>query len=225
MSFPYLTVLVLVPAIGAVAVASMVGVRRVVVEAVGIAVSLATLGFSIALTVAMRAGDGRYQFVSHHVWASSIGVSWYVGVDGISVFLVLMAAVLFPIALTGARSRTDARAFTAWMLLLEAACIGSFVSLDLVLFFLFFELTLVPSYFIISGWGFERRAYAAVKFFVYTFLGSAFLLVGIVVLAFLHQHQTGVLTFSLPVLEHTSFSGTTGVLLFLAFTAAFAVKA
>ena len=111
------------------------------------------------------------------------------------------------------------------MLLLEAACIGSFISLDLILFFFFFELTLVPSYFIISGWGYARRAYAAIKFFVYTFLGSAFLLVGILAVAFIHQHQTGVLTFSLPALEHTHFSGTTGILLFLAFTAAFAVKA
>ena len=111
------------------------------------------------------------------------------------------------------------------MLLLEAACIGSFVSLDLILFFFFFELTLVPAYFIISGWGYARRAYAAIKFFVYTFLGSAFLLVGILAVAFIHQHQTGVLTFSLPALEHTHFSGTTEVLLFLAFTAAFAVKA
>jgi len=223
--FPYLTVLVLLPAGGALASALMVGVRREVQELFGIGVALATLGFAIALTVAMKAGDPGYQFVSHHVWASSIGVSWYVGVDGISVFLVLMAAVLFPLALAGARSRTDARAFTAWMLLLEAACIGSFVSLDLVLFFLFFELTLVPAYFIISGWGFARRAYAAVKFFVYTFLGSAFLLVGIVVIAFVHQDQTGVLTFSLPVLEHTHLSSSTGILLFLAFTAAFAVKA
>jgi NADH-quinone oxidoreductase subunit M len=223
--FPFLTVLVLLPAGGALASALMVRVRREVVEGFGIAVALATLGFAIALTVLLHAGDGGYQFVSRHVWASSIGVSWFVGVDGISVFLVLMAAVLFPIALAGARARTDARNFTAWMLLLEAACIGSFISLDLVLFFLFFELTLVPSYFIISGWGFARRAYAAVKFFVYTFLGSAFLLVGIVALAFVHQHQTGVLTFSLPVLEHTSLASSTGILLFLAFTAAFAVKA
>ena len=224
-AFPYLTVLVLLPAGGAVAVAALVKVPRVVSEALGIAVSLATLGLAIAVTVLLHAGDGGFQFVSQHVWAASLGVSWYVGVDGISVFLVLMAAVLFPLALTGARSRTDARTFTAWMLLLEAACIGSFISLDLVLFFLFFELTLVPSYFIISGWGFARRTYAAVKFFIYTFLGSAFLLVGIVVLAFVHQRQSGVLTFSLPALEHTSFSGATGVLLFLAFLAAFAVKA
>ncbi len=224
-AFPYLSVLVLLPAGGALVVGLMVRVRREVTEAVGLAVALATLGFAIALTVALHASDGGYQFVSKHVWASSIGVSWFVGVDGISVFLVLLAAVLFPIALVGARTRTDARAFTAWMLLLEAACIGSFVSLDLVIFFLFFELTLVPSYFIISGWGHARRAYAAVKFFVYTFLGSAFLLVGIVALAFVHQHQSGVLTFSLPVLEHTHLSSTTGILLFLAFTAAFAVKA
>ena len=223
--FPFLTVLVLLPAGGALVTALMVKARREVAEAFGIAVALATLGFAIAATVLLHANDGGYQFVSRHVWAPSIGVSWFVGVDGISIFLVLMAAVLFPIAMAGARARTDARSFIAWMLLLEAACIGSFVSLDLVLFFLFFELTLVPAYFIITGWGFARRAYAAVKFFVYTFIGSAFLLVGIVVLAFVHQHQTGVLTFSLPALEHTTFGSTTGTLLFLAFTAAFAVKA
>ncbi len=225
MNFPYLTVLVLVPAGGALAVALLGRVRREVHELVGIGVSLVTLAFAIALTVALHAGDPGYQFVSHHVWAASIGVSWYVGVDGISIFLVLLAAVLFPLALAGARARSDARSFVGWMLLLEAACIGSFVSLDLVLFFLFFELTLVPAYFLISGWGFERRAYAAVKFFVYTFLGSAFLLVGIVVIAVVHQNQTGVLTFALPVLEHTHLSSATGILLFLAFTAAFAVKA
>ena len=224
-NFPYLTVLVLLPAGGALATALMVRVRREVTEILGIAVALATLAFAIAIAVLLHTDNGGYQFVSQHVWAPSIGVSWFVGVDGISVFLVLLAAVLFPIALAGARARTDARPFVAWMLLLEAACIGSFISLDLVLFFLFFELTLVPAYFIITGWGFSRRAYAAVKFFVYTFLGSAFLLVGIVVLAFVHQHQTGVLTFSLPALEHTSFGSTTGTLLFLAFTAAFAVKA
>ncbi len=78
---------------------------------------------------------------------------------------------------------------------------GSFVALDLVLFFLFFELTLVPGYFLIGGWGFARRGYAAIKFFVYTFAGSAFLLVGILAVAFLHQSQTGVLTFQLPVLS------------------------
>ncbi len=223
--FPYLTFLVLLPAAGALACALLVGVRRRVIEILGLAVSLGTLGFAIGTTVLFEGRSGNYQFVSNHVWAQSLGIRWYVGVDGISIFLVLLVAVLFPIVLAGARTRESPRSFIAWMLLLEAACIGSFVSLDLILFFLFFELTLVPAYFIISGWGYARRAYAAVKFFLYTFLGSAFLLVGILVVAFIHQHQTGVLTFSLPALEHTHFSGTTEVLLFCAFTAAFAVKA
>ncbi|MGH9091168.1 MAG: complex I subunit 4 family protein, partial [Acidimicrobiales bacterium] len=226
--FPYLTFLVLLPACGAAAVVllgALPTVRRGVIEGLGLAVSLATLGFAIGVAVLFHSGQAGYQFVSDHQWAQGLGVRWYVGVDGISLFLVLLAAVLFPIVLAGARTKQDPRSFIAWMLVLEAACLGSFVSLDLVLFFFFFELTLVPSYFIISGWGYARRAYAAVKFFVYTFLGSAFLLVGILAVAFLHQHQTGVLTFSLPALEHTHFSGTTEVLLFLAFTAAFAVKA
>ena len=111
------------------------------------------------------------------------------------------------------------------MLLLEAGCLGSFVSLDLIMFFLFFELTLVPVYFVITGWGFSRRAYAATKFFVYTFLGSAFLLVGIVAVAFIHQRQTGHLTFDLVALTSTHLGLASQVLLFLAFTAAFAVKA
>jgi NADH-quinone oxidoreductase subunit M len=226
--FPYLTVLVLLPAGGALAVVLLGAVRdlpRAVVEWFGIGVSVATLGLAVAVAALFTTTTGGFQFVSDHAWASGIGVRWTLGVDGISLFLILLAAVLFPIVLAGARTRTDARSFVAWMLLLECACLGSFVSLDLILFFFFFELTLVPSYFIISGWGYERRAYAAVKFFVYTFLGSAFLLVGILVIAFLHERQTGVLTFSLQALEHTRFSSAGGILLFLAFTAAFAVKA
>ena len=227
-AFPYLTVLVLLPAGGGLAVAlsgRARGLPRAVVEWFGIAVSLATLGLAIAVAALFSTTTGGFQFVSDHSWATGLGVHWELGVDGISLFLVLLAAVLFPIVLVGARTRTDARSFVAWMLLLECACLGSFVSIDLILFFFFFELTLVPSYFIISGWGYTRRAYAAVKFFVYTFLGSAFLLVGILVVAFVHKEQTGVLTFSLRALEHTHFSSAGGILLFLAFTAAFAVKA
>ena len=123
---------------------------------------------------------------------------------------MVLTAVLFPLTLMGARARRDPRSFVAWVLLLEAACMGSFVSLDLILFFLFFELTLVPSYFLIGGWGYARRGYAAIKFFVYTFAGSAFLLVGVVSIAFIHKSQTGVLTFALPALMHTHLSGTEG---------------
>ncbi len=225
--FPFLTVLVLLPAAGAIVVAAVPS-RRVPSwfhQAAGVAVSVATLGVAVAAAVEFKVGYPGYQLVSSHVWATDLGIRWSLGMDGISLFLVLLTGVLFPLTMLGARVRRDPRAFVGWLLLLEAACMGSFVALDLVLFFLFFELTLVPGYFLIGGWGFARRGYAAIKFFVYTFAGSAFLLVGILAVAFLHQSQTGVLTFQLPALEQTHFSGTEGVLLFIAFTLAFAVKA
>jgi NADH-quinone oxidoreductase subunit M len=225
--FPFLTVLVLVPAIGAAVVALVPrqAVGRWFHEVVGMSVALVTLVIAVTIAFKFKTGDGGYQLVSDHIWAKQLGIHWSLGIDGISLFLVLMTALLFPLTMLGARARRDPRSFVAWVLLLEAACLGSFVSLDLVLFFLFFELTLVPAYFLIGGWGYARRGYAAIKFFIYTFTGSAFLLVGILAVAFLHQSQTGELTFELPALMHTHLSGAEGVLLFGAFTAAFAVKA
>ncbi len=225
--FPFLTVLVLAPAIGAVVVALVPSkaVARHFHEAVGALVGLFTLVLAVVIAGQFKPGFGGYQMVTDHIWAKDLGLHWSLGIDGISLFLVVMSALLFPLALIGAHSHRDPRAFVAWVLVMESACLGSFVSLDLVFFFLFFELTLVPAYFLISGWGYARRGYAAIKFFIYTFAGSAFLLVGILAVAFLHQSQTGVLTFELPALMHTHLSGTEGVLLFLAFTAAFAVKA
>jgi NADH-quinone oxidoreductase subunit M len=226
-AFPFLTVLVLVPAVGAAVVVLVPrqAVNRWFHEIVGAAVALATLVVAVIIAFRFKTGDGGYQMVSDHVWAKQLGIHWSLGIDGISLFLVVMTALLFPLAVLGARARRDPRSFVAWVLLLEAACLGSFVSLDLVLFFLFFELTLVPAYFLIGTWGYARRGYAAIKFFIYTFAGSAFLLVGILAVAFIHQSQTGVLTFELPALMRTHLSGVEGVLLFIAFTAAFAVKA
>ncbi|HEY1830425.1 MAG TPA: NADH-quinone oxidoreductase subunit M [Acidimicrobiales bacterium] len=226
---PFLTLLVILPAAGAVAL-GLLGfykdLNRDVSDAIAIVVSLATLVLAVSTLVAMKVHMGGYQLVTNHIYSgSALGVRWYLGIDGISVFLVLLAGVLFPLVIVIGRHRANSRSYFAWMLLLEAAVMGSFLSLDLIIFFFFFELTLVPSYFIIAGWGHQQRAYAAIKFFLYTFLGSAFLLVGILTLAFIHQSQTHVLTFSLPQLMHTRLSGTTENLLFLSFTAAFAVKA
>jgi NADH-quinone oxidoreductase subunit M len=225
MSFPYLTVIVLLPAGGAVLAALARGRDPRLVRAIGLGTSLATLGFAFAALAAFSSGDAGYQLVSHQEWISQFGISWTLGVDGISLFLMLMTALLVPLALAGAGTSRDPRAFTVWVLVLETACLGSFLSLDLLVFFLFFELTLVPVYFLIGRWGHERRAYAAIKFFVYTFLGSAFLLVGILAVVFIHSGQTGITTFDIRALANTHLSGTASVLCFLAFTAAFAVKA
>jgi NADH-quinone oxidoreductase subunit M len=224
--FPLLTTLVLIPAGGAVVVAAVPRARQRLVQFLGVAFSVAVLGFAVFIAVRFRVGDGGFQMVSQHSWISVFGISWKLGIDGISLFLVLMCAVLFPVALVGGRVKSNPKGFVAWMLLLECACLGSFLALDLFLFFLFFELTLVPTYFIIGGWGHERRGNAALKFFLYTFLGSAVMLIGLLTVVYLHQRSTGHLTFDLVTLSATQpFSSTIGIVLFLAFMAAFAVKA
>ena len=128
-------------------------------------------------------------------WTDSCRSS-LVGVDGFSIFMVCITALLFPIGmLAAARQDHRVKAYTFWFLLLEGVIMGIFLSLDLICFFIFWEAMLVPMYFLISGWGSDRRVYAAMKFFIYTAAGSAFLLASILVLGFLHQNATGNLTF------------------------------
>jgi NADH-quinone oxidoreductase subunit M len=147
------------------------------------------------------------------------------GVDGISLFMVVLTGVLFPLVIVGIDPHHDHKSYLAWMLLLEAGVMGSFLSLDLFLFFVFFEIVLVPMYFLIGGWGYEKRVYAATKFFLYTMAGSAFMLVGIVATAFLARRDTGALTFDLvEIAEKANFATGTGRWLFAAFMIAFAVK-
>lgn len=226
LQLPYLSLLVFLPALAAVAIAALPAAAATLARGVAIAGSVLTLVVAAATTVTFRPGVAGFQMVSAHSWISAFGISWRLGVDGISLFLVLLTAVLFPLAIAAAPQAGRPKSFLGWMMLLEAACLGSFLALDLFLFFVFFELTLVPTYFLIGGWGYARRTGAALKFFIYTFLGSAFLLVGIVAVAVLHQRATGHLTFSLPALAASpGAGGLAGALLFLAFTVAFAVKA
>lgn len=224
-AFPYLTAIILVPVFAAVLVLAIPKDVQRLIRGVAVVASLAVLGITAAVIDLFKSADGGYQMVSNHLWAPGLGISWSVGVDGISLFLVALTALLFPLVFFGVYARKNVKAFAAWMLLLEAGCLGSFLSLDLLMFFLFFEATLIPIYFLMVSWGHEGRNRAAMKFFVYTFLGSAFLLVGAIALAFMHQSQSGVLTFDIRSLVHTHVSGTEGVLLMLAFTFAFAVKA
>jgi NADH-quinone oxidoreductase subunit M len=224
-TFPYIPLLLALPLLGAVGVLLVPKEHKELARWVGISASLATLGLTIAMSVAFSKDDAGFQFVTQHSWASTLGISWITGVDGISLFMVGLSALIVPIALLGANELSRTRSYVAWMLLLETACIGTFVSMDLILFFLFFELTLIPSYFLIVGWGGPRRAAAATKFFVYTFVGSAFLLIGIIYVAYAHDSQAGQWTFSLLSLVGTHFSGLAGILVLCAFTFAFAIKA
>ncbi len=223
----WLTLLILVPAIGAL-LAAAARRREGAAFAVGVTTAVVELVLAIVVTVLYNphvANAGTFDFVGRWVLAAPFGLAYDVGIDGISVFLVLLSAIVLPLALLGARDRRREPAFVGWLLLLTSATVASFVARDLLMFFLAFELTLVPSYFLVAQWGGPQRARAALKFFVYTFAGSAFLFVGMLYVAFAHQHATGgALSFSYAVLQGTVLPRSTQVWLFLAFAAAFAVK-
>ena len=138
----------------------------------------------------------------------------------------MLTGVLFPLVIAGIDPHRDHKRYFGWMLLLEAGMLGAFVSLDLFLFFVFFEIVLVPMYFLIGGWGYDNRVYAATKFFVFTMFGSAFMLVGTIATAVLaSSNGVGHVTFDLvEIADHANFAATTGRWLFFAFAIAFAVK-
>lgn len=224
-AFPILTMLVVLPALGALVVSLISRSRVEWVKLAALITSVATGAMSIWMLVKFPSGSSSFEFVSKHSWISQWGISWHLGVDGISLFLVVLTGVLFPLVIAGIDAHHDEKPYLAWMLLLEAGAMGSFLSLDLFLFFVSFEIVLVPMYFLIGGWGYERRVYAATKFFLYTMAGSAFMLVGIITTAVLARRDTGELTFSvIDIAEKAHFSTATGRWLFVAFAIAFAVK-
>jgi NADH-quinone oxidoreductase subunit M len=186
-AFDILSALVLLPVVGALAVAVIPRSRGELHRGIAVLFTGGTGALALYLLAAFESGDAGYQFEVNRSWVSDFGISWHVGVDGISLFLVVLTAVLFPVAILGATPQHDAKPYYAWLLLLEAGCLGVFVALDLFMFFVMFEIVLVPMYFLIGGWGYANRVYAALKFFLFTMFGSALMLVGIVSLAYLHR--------------------------------------
>jgi NADH-quinone oxidoreductase subunit M len=223
--FPLLTTLVVLPAIGALLVTLMPRRRLGSARLLGLLVSSAVGALSVWAMVSFDRHDAGFQFASKHSWISDLGISWHLGLDGISLFLVVLTGLLFPLAIVAVTPNHDEKSYTAWLLLLEAGCMGVFVALDLFLFFVAFEIVLVPMYFLIGGWGYAERVYAALKFFLFTMLGSAFMLVSILALVWLHNSATGDLTFDLvKIAESQSIAEVTSRWLFLGFAVAFAVK-
>jgi NADH-quinone oxidoreductase subunit M len=230
-----LTILILLPVIGAattVAYSFTPGARES--HHRWIALGFTTLSFLASLLLIQGAGGGvaAFRLEENYPWIVSIGAHYHVGVDGISLWLVLLTTLLMPIAILSSWTAIAKRQMTYYvlMLLLESAMIGVFVSLDLLLFYLFFEASLVPMFFLIGIWGGERRVYAAVKFFIYTAVGSLLMLVGIIALYSIHQRATGIATFDYAALTEAMRSGAMQIApraefwLFLAFAFAFCIK-
>lgn len=228
--FPTLTAIIVTPLIGAIVVMFLPASRPEIIKATGYLFSVATLSLSLSMLWQFSTKDFFFQFVEDSKWIPGLGTRYIVGVDGISLFMVVITSVLMPLGLLASSKYPTHRpkAFVAWFLALEFTIMGVFLSLDLILFFVFWELLLVPMYFLIQGWGHERREYAATKFFLYTAAGSALMLASILTLGFLHQSDTGVLSFDYRVLAAWGWQGlggSTETLLFLGFMVAFAIKA
>ena len=137
----------------------------------------------------LQPGSADFQFVERHAWIPAFGIDYVVGVDGISLLLLVLTGFLTPLALLSSWESVHkkTKAFSMFLLLLESAMIGVFVSLDLFLFYIFWDAMLVPMYFLIGIWGYERRIYAAIKFILYTMAGSVLMLLAILGLAYLHS--------------------------------------
>jgi NADH-quinone oxidoreductase subunit M len=222
---PWLTITIFLPLVGVLFLLAASDIPDRLARIIGVVVTIATFAASLGILADFHVGATGFQLVESTTWVRALHLRYEVGVDGISLFLVLLTTFLFPLAMLASwRIDRSVRLYTAAMLVLETAVVGSFLALDLLLFFLFFEALLFPMYLIIGGWGYERRIYAAVKFFLFTMGGSAFLLVAILFLFGKSSSLPGGPTFDLRALEALHLSTTAGRWLFLAFLVAFAVK-
>ncbi len=222
--FPWLTVITFLPLAGAGLLAVLPGRWITLHRTSALAITVATFVLSLGMLAAYEPAPG-FQLVDQAIWVESLNFQYILGVDGISVWLVVLTTFLMPAAvLVSWRLEHQVKYFMVSFLILETAMLGSFLALDLLLFFLFFEALLFPMYLIIGTWGSERRVYAAVKFFLFTMAGSAFLFVGILFLYFRAGSELGQASFAITELAQLQLPVTTARWLFLAFFVAFAVK-
>src|SRR5688500_12646037 len=223
-----LTVLVLVPLAGLAAIALIGREREALIHRVVFMVSLVVFALTLLLWVRFDAASADFQFVQRYSWIPSFGVEYFVGVDGISLFLIVLTGFLTPLALLSSWEsiHTRVKAFAMFVLALEAAMIGVFIALDLFLFYVFWDAMLIPMYFLIGIWGYDNRVYAAIKFMLYTMAGSVLMLVAILALGYAGGLATGSNTpvFDLLRLYQLELPRTLQFWGFLAFAIAFAIK-
>ena len=196
------------------------------VRVVALAASLLTFAATLYLWWAFDPASADFQFVERYTWLPQFGITYHLGVDGISLFLIVLTGLLTPLAQLSSwpSVHRNVKLFSFFLLALETAMLGVFVSLDLFLFYLFWDAMLIPMYFLIGIWGYERRIYAAVKFILYTMAGSVLMLVAIIGLSWAHQAATGSPSFDLLDLYGLHLSWGLEKWFFLAFTLAFAIK-
>jgi len=230
MTFPILTSLIALPIAGAIL---LLFVRddehnEALIRYIALVVSLLVFAETLLLWSRFNPASADFQFIERHAWIPDFGISYFVGVDGISLLLLVLTGFLTPLALLGSWEsiHKNTRAFYMFVLVLESAMMGVFVSLDLFLFYVFWDAMLIPMYFLIGIWGYDRRIYAAIKFMLYTMAGSVLMLLAILGLAYLHNTNTstGGYSFDLLQLYLMPIPARLQFWFFLAFALAFAIK-
>src|SRR5262245_54336828 len=231
--FPYLSVLTGAPLLGAAVVAFVPRSRPQLAKVLALVSSVIVLGFAIAMWVAFHVGGERFQFRESYRWIPFWGARFTMQADGIALVMILLIAVLVPVVILASwhdaeESRRSVPTYFALLLALECTMIGVFAAADVFLFYVFFEVMLVPMYFLIGSYGGgerARRQYAAVKFFLYSLVGGLFMLAAVIGLWVVGRNQLGHPTFDWNALTHLNMATTTGRWLFLGFFLAFAIQA
>jgi NADH-quinone oxidoreductase subunit M len=221
-----LTLVLFLPFMGAILLMLVPRQEEGIIKGLGIGISAATFLVSLALLAGFDNEAVGFQFVADKVWIRSIGVHYKIGIDGISLWLVLLTTFLTPIVLLSAQGAITKKVkeFVISFLILETGMIGAFIALDLFLFYVMWEVMLIPMYFIIGVWGGDRRVYASIKFVIYTLVGSLLMLVAIFYIYIQYGQATGGYTFDLQALWTLQLPKTAQIFCFLAFGLAFAIK-
>lgn len=230
MSFPILTSLIVLPLVGALMLLFVKDDEQheAMLRTSALVVTVLVFLETLMLWGRFDPASADFQFVERHGWIPAFGISYFVGVDGISLLLLVLTGFLTPLALLGSwvSVHKHTRAFCIFVLLLESAMMGVFISLDLFLFYVFWDAMLIPMYFLIGIWGYERRVYAAVKFILYTLGGSVLMLLAILGLAYLNSTVPGAggYSFDLTRIYQLQIPPALQFWFFLAFALAFAIK-
>ncbi len=225
-SFPFLSFIIFLPLAGALFVTLVPAGKPQTVRRVALGFALLTFILSLGLYFGFDSTTTDMQFVDRAHWFAPLGIQYYVGLDGISLLLVLLTTLLSAISILSTWTAITDRVkeFMISMLLLETALLGVFSAIDLFAFYVFWEASLIPMYFIIGVWGGPRRIYATIKFVLYTMAGSALMLIAILALVFAYHQTYNLWTFDLLKLQTLHIAARTQVWMFLAFALAFAIK-
>jgi len=224
-----LSFVIFLPLFGALAlllIGNRDGSRDQLFRTASLAIALVTFAATLYLWAGYTPGSTAFQFVERYDWIPVFGIQYYIGIDGISLLLIVLTGFLTPLALLSSWEGVEKKVkeFSIFVLLLESAMLGVFASLDLFLFYVFWDAMLIPMYFLIGIWGYDQRVYAAVKFILYTMAGSVLMLIAIIALAMLHSAQQGSYSFDLLKLYQLQIPAQMQTWLFLAFALAFCIK-